>query len=305
MCTALFDNSFGAFFGRTLDLECSFGERVMRISKGDTLRFVNGWEAVSGHSFIGMAYPAATQPLFYDAVNDVGLCTAALNFPRFAVYHAKTEGAINLASFEVIPFILSRCESVGEAVELLGNALITSDDFSPALKSTTLHWMIADRRRAAVIESVAEGLKIYDNPFGVMTNSPPFPYHLAHICDYSYLSSEPQENRLAAHQPLAPYSRGLGAFGLPGDYSSASRFVRAVFAKEHTLIFPCESDSKSAHAAKQRIFDILGIVSLPYGIAKTENGEPIYTVYTSCIDMERLEYSYFSYADRNIKIFKF
>ena len=68
---------------------------------------------------------------------------------------------------------------------------------------------------------------------------------------------------------------------------------------------PCALSSSGNNEARQRIFDILSTVSLPYGIAKTENGEPIYTVYTSCIDMERLEYSYFSYADRNTKIFKF
>ncbi len=305
MCTAIFDNKYGAYFARTLDLECSYGEKIMRVSSGDTLHFVHEGERACEHSFIGMAHDTGSQPLFYDAVNEKGLCAAALNFPVYADYREQKEGRINLASFEIIPYILSRCASIGEARCALDGVAITSDDFSPTLKSTPLHWMIADRAQAIVVESVAEGLRIYDNPFGVMTNSPPFPYHAARICDYSYLSPEPQKNRILPDLDLTPYSRGLGSFGLPGDYSSDSRFVRALFAKEHTLLPFHEDDTARKVAAQRRIFDILGTVSLPYGIARTEKGEPIYTVYTSCIDMDRCEYSYFTYEDRDIRTFKF
>ena len=305
MCTAIFDKKYGVFFGRTLDLECSYGERVMRVTKGDTLHFIHQGEHICKYSLIGMAYDADSQPLFYDAINDKGLCTAALNFPLYAEYQDKKEGAVNLASFEVILYILSQCANIGEVKSILENAVITDDNFSHALQSTPLHWMFADRTSCIVVESVKEGLKIYDNPFGIMTNSPPFPYHTARLCDFAYLSPEPQDNNILSKQNLTPYSRGLGAYGLPGDYSSSSRFVRAVFAKEHTLLPRSESDSLPIPAEQQRIFDILGTISLPYGIARTESGEPIYTVYTSCIDMGRCEYSYFTYNDRNIKVFKF
>lgn len=305
MCTAIFDGKFGLFFGRTLDLECSFGERVMRVGRGDTLRFIHNGELACRHAILGMAYDAGSMPLFYDAVNDSGLCAAALNFPSFAKYCDRSDHALNLASFELIPYLLSQFASLCEAKAALENTVITRDDFSDALKSTPLHWMLADRSGAIVIEQGEDGLRVYNNSFGVMTNSPPFPYHQARICDFSYLSPSPQENRLMPNHDLTPYSRGLGAYGLPGDFSSSSRFVRALFAKEHTIMPSCDDASQSTHAARQRIFDILGTVSLPYGIARTDDGKPIYTVYTSCIDLEMLEYSYFSYADRNIKNFKF
>lgn len=304
MCTAIFDNKFGAYFGRTLDLECSFGEKVTRVSRGETLRFLHAGATTCKYAIIGMAHPTATQPLFYDALNDRGLCAAALNFPMFAFYHEKIDSALPLASFEVISYILSQCACVTDAISALDRALISDDDFSPSLKSRSLHWMIADKERAIVVESVKDGLKIYENPFGVMTNSPPFPYHTARLCEYSNLSPYQIENRLAPTIDLTPYSRGLGAFGLPGDFSSSSRFIRAFFAKESTLLPPWESiDTKNK--AMQRIFDILSTVSLPFGIARTAGGEPIYTVYTSLIDIERREYRYFTYADRNIKSFTF
>ena len=305
MCTAIFDKKHGPFFARTLDLECSFGEKVMQMAKGDTLGFFHEGELVCAHAIIGMAYDTGGQPLFYDAVNDVGLCAAALNFPTYAEYCDKRDGALNLASFEVIPYVLARCADIAEVRDVLGDAVITKDDFSQKLKSTPLHWMFADRTGSVVVEQDENGLRIYENYFGVMTNSPPFPYHTARICDYAYLSPKPQKNNILPNQHIPSYSRGLGAYGLPGDYSSSSRFVRAVFVKEHTLLPPCENDSLRSSAAQRRMLDIIGTVSLPYGISRTDSGEPIYTVYTSCIDIEKCEYSYFTYANREIRSFKF
>ena len=301
MCTAIFDNKYGAFFGRTLDLECSYGEKVMRVAKGESLNFIHEGMHICKHSILGMAHYTGSQPLFYDAVNDAGLSAAALNFPMYASYHKPARGRTNLASFELISYILSRCASVGEVIHILDGAVITPDDFSPTLKSTPLHWMIADKTRCIVAESVAEGLKIYDDPFGVMTNSPPFPYHSARICELAYLSPETQKNNLLPDYAIEPYSRGLGAHGLPGDYSSASRFARALFAKQNTLLPFCAEDMTQIAAAKRRIFDILGTVFLPFGITRAENGKPIYTVYTSCIDMERCEYSYFTFESREVR----
>ena len=305
MCTAIFDRSHGAFFGRTLDLECSFGEEIKRLSRGEEYPFIHEGDMSCKYSIIGMAISISSQPLFYDAVNEKGLSAAALNFPRFAVYHPKKDDHLNLASFELIPYLLSQCATVGEAIGALERAVITPDSISDELRSTTLHWMIADKERAIVIESVADGLKIYDNPIGIMTNSPPFPYHKERLCDYLPLSPEHPENKLLPSLNMIPYSRGLGAYGLPGDYSSVSRFVRAAFAKEHTLLPPSDNGTAQVRAAQQRIFDILGTVALPYGIARTEKGEPIYTVYTSVIDMEKCEYCYFTHKDRSVKVFKF
>ena len=173
MCTAIFDRKNGAFFGRTLDLECSYGEKIKRLSRGESYPFIHEGAVTCEYSLIGTAVSVNSQPLFYDAINEKGLCAAALNFPKFAVYHPQKDAQLNLASFELIPYLLSQCATVGEALNALKGAVITSDSISDEFKSTTLHWMIADKERAIVVESVEDGLKIYDNPIGIMTNSPP------------------------------------------------------------------------------------------------------------------------------------
>lgn len=287
MCTAIFDDGL---FGRTLDLECSYGENVVITPRGYKFKYL--YEKDTGeNSIIGVAHIENGVPLYYDGMNEMGLCMAGLNFPKYAVYLPHCEGKINIASFELIPYILKSCDTVSDAISVLKNINITNDFFSPTLSATPLHWMIADKSSAIVVESGANGLKIHKNPYGVMTNSPDFSYHKANLCNYMGISGETPENRIC-NVDLEIYSRGLGGFGLPGDFSSASRFIRGVFLKNHTV----KDDNKI-----NRMLHIMGNVSVPKGCVITDTGEAVYTVYTSIMDIKNCEYNFATYEGRQIK----
>ncbi len=308
MCTAIFDNRYGNFFGRTLDLECSFGEEVVRTEKSEELSFLYEGKMDSRFGFIGMAHKAMREgdgeliPLYYDGMNESGLCIAALNFPKFAVYNEKKDKCRNLASFEVIPFVLANCGNIDCVKKLLSGANITNDAFSNKYQPAPLHWMIADRERSIVVEQTVRGLDIYENTVGVMANSPTFDYHMIRLSDHVKLSAEPPENKLCPKIELPHYSRGLGGVGLPGDFSSTSRFVRAVFVKEHTLM-PSKTlfDKETESLALERFFHVMSSVSVPLGCVITEGDKPACTVYTSVCDMNSLTYHYFTYDDRQMK----
>ena len=180
---------------------------------------------------IGTALVSNGYPLYYDAVNEKGLCMAGLNFPGNAVYLDPVSGKENVAQFELLPWILGQCDSVNAAKERLRRLHITSDNFAEGLPSAELHWIIADSHQAVTVEAVREGLHIYENPVGVLTNNPPFPMQMFALNNYMHLTPEEPQNHLAKDLPLRPYSLGLGALGLPGDLSSQSRFVRAAFTK--------------------------------------------------------------------------
>jgi choloylglycine hydrolase len=292
MCTAISDSHL---FGRTLDLEYSYGEAVVVTPRNFAFDFIYEGENFSHPAIIGTAYVSGGYPLYYDAMNESGLAVAALNFPNCAVYRKYTCKKKNIASFELIPYLLSNCEDILSAKKLLENINIVSDSFSPSLTTTPLHWMIADKSGAIVAEPLSDGLKIYDNPFGVMTNAPTFPYHTTNLSNYMKLSPIPPKNDICPTAHLSPYSRGMGAFGLPGDLSSGSRFVRAVFAKSHTQ----KGDTSSANIS--RFFHIMDTVSQPRGIALTEDAQPISTVYTSCADLDSLCYYFTTYECRRIR----
>ena len=294
MCTAI---RYKDTFGRTFDYEKSFGEQLVKLEKGSDMRFVHEGYIKAEHSVIGAAKVFDDKLLFFDGMNEVGLCAAALNFPRYAFYRGSRCDGINLASFEVIGYILALCSSVEEVKYRLRRLNITPISVSEELCATPLHWMISDRRESVVIEPLRCGVRILDNPVEVLTNSPPLEYQLTRLSDFLHLDSLPSKNRLCADTSVTPYSRGMGAIGLPGDWSSSSRFARAVFVKEKLY---------AGSLGKYEAFlEIAKSISVPKGCVMSESGEAVGTLYTSFMDMSDGVYRYRKTGDFTEKCLSF
>jgi len=298
MCTAINIAGEYSFFGRTLDLECSFGEEAVSLSSDFSFSFRYEGEVCRHYSILGIAHFEGAAPLFYDGMNEKGLCVAALNFPGNAVYRPYAKGKLNLASFEVIPYLLCKCKDVSEARDILKDVNITDDVYSEKLRATPLHWIVADRIQSITIEPLNEGVAIYDNPFGVLTNNPPFPYHMLRACEHLGLSPATRVNSFYPEAELKPFSRGSGAIGLPGDWSSPSRFIRAAFVKAHL-------QPLSHRLTHLDVFRITDAVAVPKGAALTDKGEPIATVYACCADREDGRYYFQTYGEREPRFISF
>ena len=294
MCTAATYHTKDHYFGRTLDYEVSYGEEVVVTPRNYPFRFRHMGSLSSHYAIIGMATVAGGCPLYYDAVNEKGLGIAGLNFPGNADYKPLAEGKDNVATFELIPWLLGQCATVGEARGLLERMNLTDTPFGPQFPVSPLHWILTDLEGAITVESVREGIRIYDNPVGILTNNPPFDYQMTNLTNYMSLSTEPPENHFSDRLELTPYSRGMGMLGMPGDLSSASRFVRAAFTKLHALSGETESESVS------QFFHILGSVEQPRGCVHMGEGKYEITIYTSCCNMERGIYYYTTYENSQI-----
>ncbi len=294
MCTAATYRTKDFYFGRTLDYEFSYGEEITVTPRNYPFSFRYLPEKREHYAIIGMAHVEEDYPLYYDAVNEKGLGMAGLNFVGNAVYGEVKEGKENVAVFELIPYILSQCENTEEARELLGKIQITDTKFKEQLPNGRLHWIIADEKEAITVESVTEGLKIYENAPGVLTNNPPFPMQMFQLNNYMQLSSRQPENLFSDRLSLETYSRGMGALGLPGDLSSASRFVRVAFTKLHARSGEGEADSVG------QFFHILGSVEQTRGCCELENGKYEITIYTSCCNATKGIYYYTTYTNRQI-----
>ena len=279
MCTALSYTARGQYFGRTLDLECSFGERVTAIPRAVPLVFKRLPTMPRHHAMIGMT-AAAAEPLFYDGMNEKGLCVAALNFPDNARYTPPTDGAVGPAPYELIPWVLGQCDTVAQARGLLEGTTLLAIHYSEELPLTPLHWLIADGQQSLVAEYGADGMRLYNDPPAVLTNNPPFPLQLFHLNDYRHVSPIATENRFSASLPLELYSRGMGGIGLPGDWSSASRFVRAAFAVANSMNGQEEGDGL------RQTFRLLDTVTIPRGAVRLEDGTPVMTMYTAVCDAQ-------------------
>ena len=294
MCTAATYKSQDFYFGRTFDYEFNYGEEVTVTPRNYVFHLRHQNPLKKHYALIGIAHMAGDYPLYYDAVNEKGLGMAGLNFVGNAVYNKVQEGKDNIAQFEFIPWILGQCATVQEARVLLDHINLVDTPFNEKFPVSQLHWILADKNEAITIEAVAEGLKIYENPVGVLTNNPPFDKQMFRLNDYSSLSPEQPVNRFAKDLELKPYSRGMGAFGLPGDLSSASRFVRVAFTRMNAVSGSSESESVS------EFFHILGSVDQTRGCCMLENGKYEITIYTSCCNADRGIYYYTTYENHQI-----
>lgn len=293
MCTAITYKTKDHYFGRTLDLEYTYEENVTITPRNYEFHFRTKQSIKSHYAIIGMATVAENYPLYYEATNECGLAMAGLNFPGNAQYFPVIEGRDNIAPFEFIPWILSQCKNLAEARTLLEKINLCSIDFSDKLPLSPLHWILADREGATIVESVKGGLKIYENPIGVLTNNPSFEYHMTHLSDYMNLTPRTPENRFGA-PALTTYSRGMGGIGLPGDLSSASRFVRAAFVKLNSVSGESENESIS------QFFHILGAVEQQRGCVRLPDESYEITAYASCINTDKGIYYYTTYENNCI-----
>ena len=294
MCTAATYKTKDFYFGRTLDYEFSYGDEVTITPRNFEFKFREVDDIKSHYAIIGMAFVTEDYPLYYDAINEKGLAIAGLNFVGNAHYKEKQEGKDNVAQFELIPWILSQCSNVNEARNLIEKMNVLNTPFSDKLPLASLHWIISDSTQSITVESVIDGIKIYDNPVGVLTNNPPFDKQLFALNNYMNLSNKSPKNTFSADLELQQYSRGMGAIGLPGDLSSQSRFVRVAFVKMNSVSSDEENESVS------QFFHILNSVDQQRGCCQLDDGKYEITIYTSCCNVTKGIYYYTTYDNHQI-----
>lgn len=260
MCTALNYVSEKHYFGRNFDWNEGYGEKVVITPRNFKIQFRYENAMDTHFAIIGMGIVNNNYPLYYDGVNEYGLCMAGLNFPDNAVYKECVCDKKNITSYEIVLWVLSQCKTTDEARTLLQNTNIANAAFSKDLSTSPLHWIVSDRNKSIVIEPVSEGLMIYDNHTNVLTNNPVFPKQL--------------EN-LKKDIPYGP--------------SSESRFKRAV-----ELVNSAPKIIDESECVK-KITDIL----LEVGRVKTEE-EPKYTIYSASINATDIIYYYKLYEDDKI-----
>lgn len=294
MCTAISITNGDHYFGRTLDLEYSLNESIVITPRHFPFNFRHENTVKDHYAIIGTAIVCDEYPLYYDAVNEAGLGMAGLKYSPPAQHFTLTPYMNNIETFELIPWILSTCQTTVQARQKIERTHILSNNFNRQFSAAPLHWIIADKNSTITIEMSPLGIKIYDNPIGVLTNDPSFEYQMINLNNYINLTAYPPQSRFGESIKLIPYSKGMGALGLPGDVSSVSRFVRASFTKLNSVCPPCEEDNIT------QFFNILDVVKQVRGCVRLENDKYEITVYTSCYNTDKGIYYYTTYNNHQI-----
>lgn len=292
-CTAIVYRGKNNYIARNLDLEYRYDEQIVIVPRNYQLNFMLVPSCKHHYAIIGTATIIDDIPLYYDAVNEMGLGITSLNFVGNAVYGKEKIDGISIAPYEIIPFILASANSVDSAINILKEISIVDIPFNENTPNSQLHWLISDRNRSITVESTNEGLRIYDNPFDVLTNNPPFEYHINNMSNYINVTSKQPSNDFAEGISLSTYSKGMGGIGLPGDYSSASRFVKAAFVNKNSPTLKSEEEEVN------HVFHILKSVEMPIGSINI-NGEYEITQYSACCNLERGIYYYTTYNNSQI-----
>lgn len=293
MCTGLSLNGSKHYFGRNLDLEYNYGPQVAITPRHYPFAFTDGTKTDSHYAIIGMASVMDNYPLYADATNEKGLSMAGLHFALSgALPSPGPDGATDVAPFEFIGWVLSQCATLDEAIGRLENITLTNVPFSPQVPNSMLHWMLADETGSAVVEPLADGLSVKRDPYNVLTNDPPFSYHATNLNFYLNLTPEMPENRFCAAYDLKALGKGTGAFGLPGDCSSPSRFVRIAFNSGNSVC------AQTEEAELAQFFHLLDSVASVRGDVRTDDGKYFYTRYSSCMFEGR--YFYKTYFNNQI-----
>lgn len=269
-----------------------YNESIVIAPRNYTFAFKH-LEAVNSHTaIIGMAVIINGTPLFFDGCNEAGLAIAGLNFPKSCQYNDVKEGKKNILSSELISYILSNAMSVNEAIALLDNANITNEGFIDGMPTSPLHWIISDEKKSIVVEQTKSGLNLYDNPIDVLTNEPEFPIHMFNLNNYRNITRKNPESSIFTTG--GNYCLGLGTIGLPGDYSSPSRFVKTAYLKN------CTAPELDHEKAVVQFFHILDAVSFQRGSVKDDEDKDEVTYYSSCMDLDTQSYYYKTYDNPNI-----
>ena len=295
MCTSITLNKENFLFGRNMDLDYSFGGRVTVTPRNFPLMFRCAVPMTSHYAMIGMTSVLAEDfPLYAEAANEKGLCMAGLDFPFNAYYpEAAAHEKEKISPFEIIPWVLGQCADVESAVALLSRTITVDVNYSSHVMLTPMHWHIADKNRSVVAEPLKDGMRIHENPVGVMTNNPPFEFHMADLCRYANLVPCDPESSFSRAAGLRPFSGGLGSVGLPGDFSSSSRFVKAAYLRHFSVCGGGDS-------AVMQMFHLLDSVAVVKGSVISSRGKFTVTDYSCCIDPVRKIYYLKSYENSSV-----
>lgn len=216
------------------------------------------------YGFVGMN--AKGVDMATDGMNEAGLSIGLLYLPEFTTYQkvAPQETSRALAQIAFGNWVLSSFSSVEEVKAALKDVVVFGYE-APGLGTLPLHYAINDSKGGSmVVEYINGKLHVYDNPVGVLTNSPPFDWQLTNLRNYINLTNVSVDSLKLGNYTLDPLGQGTGLLGLPGDFTPPHRFVRAT-----ALSFASVPPPTAAEGANLA-FHILNDVDIPVGVVASK-----------------------------------
>jgi choloylglycine hydrolase len=253
------------------------------------------YNAIYGYVGIYTEY----EPFVVEGVNEAGLSAGLFFFPQYGEYTAynSANNSKTLCDMQFVSWVLSQFSSIDQVKDAIDHIdLVTLNHNIGAV-----HWRIAEPNgRMVILECIGGKPNFYENTLGVLTNAPGFNWHMTNLNNYvNLVPGSAPDNTIKQGITLQPLGHGSGMLGLPGDFTSPSRFVRATFFQTTAPVW------ENGFLTVVQAFHILNNFDIPVGSQhlKTDipKGLPSATQFTAATDQTALKLYYRTAWNSNIR----
>ena len=295
MCTsiALQSKEKTSYFARTQDFNILLDDYIGIQIPRNYLIEASSYHFSARYSMIGLSALVEGEPLLSipDGVNEFGLGGSTQRFSEYHNYSTEDEIVANkktpLKSGHFLLWVLSQCKDTYEVEEKIKEVAIVDKATFGEGEGEPRHFLFTDQTGRSIVVEPSEkmGFKVYENRIGVMTNSPDFSSHLSFLSNFTGLSNVDPTPKIMKGFTLESTGKGLGFLGMPGDYTSMSRFVRIAYLNYF-------SEPLSDKETISQAFHLLSSVNIAKGAIKLED-EPaeeslLYSQYQIVYDLKHL-----------------
>ena len=253
-----------------------------------------------------VALDAIEKDYLTDGMNEKGLVVGALYFPGLAEYQSydPAQADKSMGSLEFANYVLTEFATVDEVREGLRKIRVVAVDEAALGGPAPIHLTVIEKSgKAIVVQYMKDGLKIFDNPLRVLTNSPPFNWHITNLRNYLNLSAVAWPAKKIENLDFEPIGAGSGFLGLPGDFTPPSRFIRAVAYTQTARKTP------NGDETVYEVFRIMDNFNLPLGSAEGPDSNPELlkgmrssTIWTTAADTKNLKLYYHTQNNRKVRM---
>lgn len=240
-----------------------------------------GMAFTARYGYVGLA--VEQKDFVAEGVNEAGLSAGLFYFPNYGQYEAYDERrkSSSIADLQLVSLILGECATLDEVKEKVKETHVIAID----PRASTVHWRFTDAEGKQLVLEIVDGkANFYENPLGVLTNSPGLEWQLTNLNNYVNLFPGSAPAQKLGSAKLASFGAGSGFLGIPGDVTPPSRFVRAAF---YQATAPRQA---TAEKTVLQAFQILNNFDIPVGIefeaGKIPADIPSATQWTSATDMK-------------------
>jgi choloylglycine hydrolase len=287
------------FYARTMEGDTTYGATISIVPAGTEYEGTlpdgkqEGLKWTARYGFVGMNN--ATLPVITDGINEKGLVVGMLMFPGYAGYQEFKKGNAQktIAQFEFATWALSNFATADEVKEAVKSIMVSNSNKVGKLE---LHYTIHDATGKSIVVEYSGGKRhVFNNPLGVMTNSPTFDWQLTNLKNYVNLRAFNAPAISVGDIKDSGFGQGTGMLGLPGDYTPPSRFVRMV------ALTQSANPVTGSEAGLNLAMTIINNCEIPYGVVRNISVKPPeydHAVWSAVADIKRLRYYYHTYDNK-------